>query len=75
MAPFFDSFINVAVNMQRALGLSHTHATELLSEIAEKVKSGPYRGEWVLKAIYRVADGVNALEPSGRSEAQGGMRS
>ena len=42
--------------MQRSLELSHTNATLLLNGVADRVKSGPYRGDWVLKAAYRQPD-------------------
>lgn len=49
--------------VQRSLGLGHNHATELLNEVAERVKTGPKRGEWVLKAVYRkTGEGDAAME-------------
>ena len=38
--------------MQRSLEISQQNATILLGGVADRVKSGPYRGEWMLKPEY-----------------------
>ena len=48
------------VRVQRSLELSHAHAKEVLEKVAMRAKNGPYRGEWVLKAEYRVAQDATA---------------
>jgi hypothetical protein len=50
------------VCVQRSLELSHPNATLLLNGIADKVKSGPARGEWVLKPAYRQPEEATPMQ-------------